>query len=365
LAGAAASAGAANDARTARWCAWLLVETLAADGRLAEASRTAAAAAQACAAQGAYSWQTRFLAAQLWCAALRGDAIDEVVGRATELSDRTLPALARGYLTAAASLAEADGGLLRSARSRLAGAAAVPGAAALLDWVAREAAWLDGQPEPDRADYTGDGVSQPLMSGLRQITSRWAAFDAGVPTPAGAPAGGSGTSAGGQAGGVAPVTALVGPAPVRATLDAWAAADPGGFDRAAQAWHNLARREEVRCLLAHGLRERDPAAAVPPLLVAERLAEEAGMVVLLGRTRRALRRHAVHRDNRGPRTGDALTQREREVLRLVAHGEPTRRIAGQLGISRETVETHIRSGMRKLGAHTRTEAAALALEVLE
>jgi DNA-binding CsgD family transcriptional regulator len=120
----------------------------------------------------------------------------------------------------------------------------------------------------------------------------------------------------------------------------------------------------VRCLLAHGLRESDPAAAVPPLLAAEALAEAAGMVVLLGRTRRALRRHAVRRDVRGPRSGDDLTDREREVLRLVARGEPTRRIAGQLGISRETVETHIRAGMRKLGARTRTEAAAIALEVL-
>ena len=55
-----------------------------------------------------------------------------------------------------------------------------------------------------------------------------------------------------------------------------------------------------------------------------------------------------------------LTGREREILLLVAAGEPTRRIAGQLGISTETVDTHIRAGMRKLGARTRTEAAALA-----
>jgi len=55
-----------------------------------------------------------------------------------------------------------------------------------------------------------------------------------------------------------------------------------------------------------------------------------------------------------------LTRRETDVLRLVAAGEPTRRIAGQLGISAETVDTHIRAGMRKLGARTRTEAAALA-----
>ena len=120
----------------------------------------------------------------------------------------------------------------------------------------------------------------------------------------------------------------------------------------------------MRCLLAQGLLETDAERAVPPLLEAERLAEEAGLVVLLGRVRRALRRHSIRRDIRGKRSGDDLTDRERDVLRLVAHGEPTRRIAGQLGISRETVETHIRSGMRKLGARTRTEAAALALEVL-
>ncbi len=151
--------------------------------------------------------------------------------------------------------------------------------------------------------------------------------------------------------------------PVRQTLAAWDSAGVADFDVAAAAWHDLARREEVRCLLAHGLRETDPQLAVPPLLRAEALASSTGLVVLLGRTHRALRRHSVRRDVRGPRAGEDLTERERSVLALVARGEPTRRIAGQLGISRETVETHIRSGMRKLGARTRTEAAALALEV--
>jgi DNA-binding CsgD family transcriptional regulator len=87
--------------------------------------------------------------------------------------------------------------------------------------------------------------------------------------------------------------------------------------------------------------------------------------VLAGRARRGLRRHHVHRDIRSPRSGSQLTRRETDVLRLVAAGEPTRRIAGQLGISAETVDTHIRAGMRKLGARTRTEAAALALTQIE
>ncbi|MEJ3744346.1 LuxR C-terminal-related transcriptional regulator [Actinomycetes bacterium KLBMP 9797] len=315
-----------------RWSAWLLVETLAADGRLDEAARTAAGAARACAADLAYGWQTRFLAAELWCAALRGGHADDVLRRAGDLADRTLPAPARGYATAAAALVEADGGLLAPARSRLSGAS---GADAVLDWVRREAAWLDGQ--PDRAAAPVTVAAPPLVDGLRRITARWAGHD-------GAPAGDAWTD-----------PPLV-PHPVSATLAAWDGA--AGFDRAAAAWRGVAAREEVRCLLAHGLRESDPARAVPPLLAAERLAGDHGLVVLLGRARRALRRHAVRRDPRGPRTGDRLTDRETAVLRLVAAGEPTRRIAGQLGISAETVETHIRASMHKLGARTRTEAAA-------
>jgi DNA-binding CsgD family transcriptional regulator len=341
LASAAAAAGTGGDPLAARWSAWLLVETLAADGRLADAAAAAATASAACAADLAYSWQTRFLAAELWCTALRGDDLDTVSSRAGDLTDRTLPAIARGYAAAAVSLAEADGGLLASARARLAetGRSA---AAPVVDWVAREAAWLDGQPE--LASAVLDGSAPPLLEGLRRITTHWAAHDAGRPGPTP----GVGSSL--------PV--------VQQTVDAWTAGAADGFADAAAGWHEIARREEVRCLLAAGVLDDQADRAVPVLLQAEKLAEEAGLVVLLGRTRRALRRHAVRRDIRGRRSGDDLTDRERDVLRLVAKGEPTRRIAGQLGISRETVETHIRAGMRKLGARTRTEAAALAIEAL-
>ncbi|MDG4831057.1 LuxR C-terminal-related transcriptional regulator [Solwaraspora sp. WMMD1047] len=359
LASAAGAAGA-DDPLAARWSAWLLVETLAADGRLAEAERSARSAAQACAADLAYSWQVRFVAAGLWCAALRGDPTaggpttggeppadpppadpGEVLRRAGDLTDRTLPAAARGYAVAAVSLVEADGGLLGPARARLSGLDAGP-VAALLDWVRREAAWLDGQ--PDRAARAAVPGGPPLVDGLGRITARWARHDGADPPadPAGVPAW---------------------PQPVRATLAAWADADGAAvrFTDAAAAWRPVAVREQVRCLLAAGLHEPDRDRAVPALLAAERLAERAGLVVLLGRVRRALRRHAVRRDGTPTRTGGDLTGRERDVLRLVAGGEPTRRIAGRLGISVETVETHVRSGMRKLGARTRTEAAALAL----
>jgi DNA-binding CsgD family transcriptional regulator len=286
---------------------------------------------------------TRFVAAGLWCQALRGATIDEVTRRAGDLTDRTLPAVALGYAIAAASLAEADGGLLAPARARLAARSThrPSTASAVLDWVASEAAWLDGKPDPATPRR---GSAPPLIDGLRHITDRWIALDSDhLPQP---------TDPDGDLDG--------GLEPVRRTLAAWT--NPTQFPAAASAWHDLARREEIRCLLAAGLLATDADTAIPPLLRAEQLAEEAGLVVLLGRTRRALRRHAVRRDIRGRRAGDELTDREREILHLVAEGEPTRRIAGRLGISRETVETHIRSGMRKLGARTRTEAAALAIE---
>ncbi|GIJ45613.1 hypothetical protein Val02_24990 [Virgisporangium aliadipatigenens] len=346
LASAAAAAGTGGDPLAARWSAWLLVETLAADGRLGDAAGAAATAGAACAADLAYSWQTRFLAAELWCTALRGADLDDVTRRAGDLTDRTLPAIARGYAAAAASLAEADGGLLASARSRLGEAGRGP-AAAVVDWVSREAAWLDGQ--PDLASAAPETPAPPLLEGLRRITAHWAAYDGGRPGPDGA---------------FAALGAAADPPAVSQTMAAWSARSADAFGPAADAWHDVARREEVRCLLAAGVLDDSADRAVPVLLRAEKLAEEAGLVVLLGRARRALRRHSVRRDTRGRRAGDELTDRERDVLKLVAKGEPTRRIAGQLGISRETVETHIRAGMRKLGARTRTEAAALAMENL-
>ncbi|HEV8173883.1 MAG TPA: LuxR C-terminal-related transcriptional regulator [Actinoplanes sp.] len=351
----AAAASDTRDPLTSRWSAWLLVELLAADGRLVESAEAAHAAARSCAADLAYGWHTRFAAAADWAIALYGagpipvpagsggvgpspaGAVDDAQRRAADLADRALPADARGYATAAIALVEADTGLLAAARARLATGPDHPAAA----WVAREAAWLDGQ--PDRAAQPPADTGAGLLAGLHHITARWAAQDIGAAGPAAIPPG-------------LPVAA-------RRTLTAWATGT--GFAAAADTWTAIALRERIRCLLAAGLFDADPQRAVDALLAAERLADAAGLTVLAGRARRALRRHRVHRDTRSPRSGTQLTNREYDVLRLVAAGEPTRRIAGQLGISAETVDTHIRAGMRKLGARTRTEAAALAFAVGE
>jgi DNA-binding NarL/FixJ family response regulator len=56
-----------------------------------------------------------------------------------------------------------------------------------------------------------------------------------------------------------------------------------------------------------------------------------------------------------------LTVRERDVLRLLADGLSNEEIGKRLFISAETVRTHLRKAMDKLGAETRTQAVAVAL----
>jgi PAS domain S-box-containing protein len=62
-----------------------------------------------------------------------------------------------------------------------------------------------------------------------------------------------------------------------------------------------------------------------------------------------------------PPEDDALTAREREVVRLIALGEDTSEIARELFISPQTVKTHIRNAMQKLGARSRAQLVALSL----
>jgi DNA-binding NarL/FixJ family response regulator len=58
----------------------------------------------------------------------------------------------------------------------------------------------------------------------------------------------------------------------------------------------------------------------------------------------------------------ALTDRETEVLRLVAKGMTSRQIADRLVLSPRTVETHVQNTLRKLQLHNRVELARYAIE---
>ncbi len=59
---------------------------------------------------------------------------------------------------------------------------------------------------------------------------------------------------------------------------------------------------------------------------------------------------------------EALTERELEVLKLLAQGMPNKEIAAQLVISERTAKFHVSSIMGKLGATNRTEAVSLAAQ---
>ena len=67
-----------------------------------------------------------------------------------------------------------------------------------------------------------------------------------------------------------------------------------------------------------------------------------------------------HSEPSEPKTG-TLSDREREVVRLVARGETGKEIAAELGIAHETVRTHVRNAMTKLNARSRAHLVAKAL----
>ena len=66
---------------------------------------------------------------------------------------------------------------------------------------------------------------------------------------------------------------------------------------------------------------------------------------------------------RAPENPDMLTEREIEVLRLLAQGQANKEIARSLHIAEKTVKTHVSNILAKLGLQSRTQAALYALRV--
>ena len=63
----------------------------------------------------------------------------------------------------------------------------------------------------------------------------------------------------------------------------------------------------------------------------------------------------------GDALAEPLSDRELEVLNLIAEGQSNKLIAHSLGISEHTVKTHVASILAKLGAGSRTEAVSQAI----
>jgi DNA-binding NarL/FixJ family response regulator len=62
-----------------------------------------------------------------------------------------------------------------------------------------------------------------------------------------------------------------------------------------------------------------------------------------------------------PRGHASLTRRQREIFQLYADGQSTARVAKGLGLSTETVRTHTKATLSRLGARDRAHAVAIAL----
>lgn len=69
------------------------------------------------------------------------------------------------------------------------------------------------------------------------------------------------------------------------------------------------------------------------------------------------------REVRAPDSPEALTDRETEVLRLLAQGQSNKQIARTLVIGEKTVKTHVSNILAKLGVQSRTQAALYAVKI--
>lgn len=102
---------------------------------------------------------------------------------------------------------------------------------------------------------------------------------------------------------------------------------------------------------------------VPPqeMIEAVRVVASGESLVLPSMTRDLVERFAPASDRPSPGPID-LTEREGEVLRLLARGRSNQEIADEIYIGTETVKTHVRSVLLKLGARNRTQAVIIAYE---
>jgi DNA-binding NarL/FixJ family response regulator len=79
-------------------------------------------------------------------------------------------------------------------------------------------------------------------------------------------------------------------------------------------------------------------------------------------TQRLLERFAAEREPRQLRSLGQLTEREREILNLIASGLSNAEIAGRLYLSETTVKSHVSAVLRKLGVRDRVQAVIAAYE---
>lgn len=130
------------------------------------------------------------------------------------------------------------------------------------------------------------------------------------------------------------------------------------------AWERLHAYEQsllagrVRLEMAEAVKDNDWAGAVTWAKAALATFTRLGAARDTDAARKMLRDLGVGQT--APRGHEPLTQRETQILGLIAHGLTNRDIAERLFLSAKTVEHHVSQILSKLGVKSRTEAAAFA-----
>ncbi len=262
----------------------------------------------------------------------------------------------RTYAQAALALAYADLGRHHEAAevlATIAPATADPQLASVAAWVRAEAAWSAGRSDDAQAAAAaaeGLGVGDYPAAVNARLVGAHARWDRGEPVAGPPPAAVVPAWQG------APhewhgLVAVTGGRPAEAV---------GHFDAAAAAWDGHDRRSQVRSAWAAGEAARLAGLdeAVRRLGDVEQLADRLQLADLAARCRRSLRALGVVRSSTRGSGVAGLTAREEEVLLRVADGLTSAAIAAELRVSRSTVDSLIRTAVRRLGASNRRTAAA-------
>ena len=72
-------------------------------------------------------------------------------------------------------------------------------------------------------------------------------------------------------------------------------------------------------------------------------------------------RHRRHQESTERQRVNRLTDRQRQILQLMAEGVSPREMAAQLNVSPYTLRTHVQNILTRLSVHTKTEALAMAM----
>jgi DNA-binding CsgD family transcriptional regulator len=289
-------------------------------GRVAAAQELAAGFAAVCRERGALTWTLRCEAVLLWAQLHLHGELDAVTEAGSSVLAGAAPADVVQQVSALVALALGDAGHPRAGRRIL--DAHAP-ANRIGRWTAAELALLAG--DYGFAELSGSELaSRPDLAGrLGVLTAAFAAY-------------------------------------VAQAVDVPEIAVPQGSDP----WRTGMRREQVRVLWAAGAAAlpSDRAHGLQLLQQAYDCAGRDGLEALQSLISASLRRAGAAPPARRGRGDGEPTARERQVLDLVADGLSSRAIAGQLGLSVLTVDSHVRSAMTTLGAPTRLAAAVRARE---